>query len=190
MEKRVLLAVVLSFIVLYGYQALFPPPDPRLKPTSRLAPDGAPRRRRLRSAGPKRCRRQRPCANGAAPGVRRCASGTWSLRAAEVEAVFTTAAAVLKHWRLKRYLGADGRPLDLVPSALPTDSSAVLALGRRSGDRRSALPGAVQTERGQRGRLVTRTLVFEFGDASGFDGRARNSVSAPIDRSSSSSRRR
>ena len=28
MEKRVLLAVVLSFIVLYGYQALFPPPEP------------------------------------------------------------------------------------------------------------------------------------------------------------------
>ena len=27
MEKRVLLAVVLSFIVLYGYQALFPPPQ-------------------------------------------------------------------------------------------------------------------------------------------------------------------
>ena len=27
MEKRVLLAVVLSFVVLYGYQALFPPPE-------------------------------------------------------------------------------------------------------------------------------------------------------------------
>ena len=28
MEKRVLLAVALSFLVLYGYQALFPPPKP------------------------------------------------------------------------------------------------------------------------------------------------------------------
>src|SRR5688500_3911154 len=28
MEKRVLLAIVLSFVVLYGYQAMFPPPEP------------------------------------------------------------------------------------------------------------------------------------------------------------------
>ena len=26
MERRVLIAVLLSFLVLYGYQALFPPP--------------------------------------------------------------------------------------------------------------------------------------------------------------------
>src|SRR5450759_1052776 len=33
MERRVLIAVLLSFLVLYGYQALFPPPpDPTRKP--------------------------------------------------------------------------------------------------------------------------------------------------------------
>src|SRR5687768_11437828 len=32
MEKRVLLAVVLSFVVLYGYQAMFPPPQPQPRP--------------------------------------------------------------------------------------------------------------------------------------------------------------
>ena len=35
MEKRVLLAVVLSFVVLYGYQALFPPPKPQTQGRSR-----------------------------------------------------------------------------------------------------------------------------------------------------------
>ena len=33
-QKRVLLAVILSFIVLYGYQALFPPPKPQPKPST------------------------------------------------------------------------------------------------------------------------------------------------------------
>ena len=39
MERRVLIAVLLSFLVLYGYQALFPPP-PEPKPaqaTSKVA---------------------------------------------------------------------------------------------------------------------------------------------------------
>ena len=47
MEKRVLLAVVLSFIVLYGYQAMFPPPDPRLKPRC-----GSPAELRAFAVGP------------------------------------------------------------------------------------------------------------------------------------------
>ena len=31
MEKRVLIAVLLSFLVLYGYQAMFPPPPEQAK---------------------------------------------------------------------------------------------------------------------------------------------------------------
>ena len=35
MEKRVLIAVILSFVVLYGYQAMVPPPKPTTgKPVS------------------------------------------------------------------------------------------------------------------------------------------------------------
>src|SRR4051812_45918985 len=34
MEKRVLLAIVLSFVVLYGFQAMFPPPKPQPKPAA------------------------------------------------------------------------------------------------------------------------------------------------------------
>ena len=41
MEKRVLLAVVLSFLVLYGFQAMFPPPEPP-KPGTSPAPAAAP----------------------------------------------------------------------------------------------------------------------------------------------------
>ena len=37
MEKRVLLAIVLSFVVLYGYQAMFPPPEFIPPPTTDTA---------------------------------------------------------------------------------------------------------------------------------------------------------
>src|SRR5687768_7138377 len=47
MEKRVLLAVVLSFIVLYGSQALLPPPKPQPKP----APAGSTATPRSGAAG-------------------------------------------------------------------------------------------------------------------------------------------
>jgi hypothetical protein len=43
MERRVFIAVLLSFAVLYGYQALFVPPAPKSSPsttTSTTAPPG------------------------------------------------------------------------------------------------------------------------------------------------------
>jgi hypothetical protein len=56
MEKRVLIAVLLSFLVLYGYQAMFPPPaDETQKPpqsskvaTARSSPATPPPTRRCR----------------------------------------------------------------------------------------------------------------------------------------------
>ena len=55
----------------------------------------------------------------------------------EVQAVFTTRGGVLKHWRLKRYLGADGKPLDLIPSALPDGQARPfsLSVGDQATDR-------------------------------------------------------
>jgi hypothetical protein len=42
MERRVLIAVLLSFLVLYGYQALFPPPpEPKPAQTHQQGRDGA-----------------------------------------------------------------------------------------------------------------------------------------------------
>ena len=42
MEKRVLLAIVLSFVVLYGYQAMFPPPEFIPPPTTDTAVEQQP----------------------------------------------------------------------------------------------------------------------------------------------------
>jgi YidC/Oxa1 family membrane protein insertase len=128
MEKRVLLAVVLSFIVLYGYQAMFPPQAPR------------------RAAEPPPALEHAP---GVTPGV---APGTTpdpvatpgepaaspTLDPAPVEAlvsdeaereivvendyirgVLSTRGAVLQSWRLKRYHDDEGQPLELVPADVP-----------------------------------------------------------------------
>ncbi len=98
----------------------------------------------------------------------------------EVEAVFTTRGAVLKHWRLKRYLGADGKPLDLVPSGVPDGNCrTVRAVGRGSADRSNALPGPVQTERGPRGRLVTPRSWSSNTAMRRVSRSARSSVSTP-----------
>jgi YidC/Oxa1 family membrane protein insertase len=166
MEKRVLLAVVLSFIVLYGYQALFPPPDPRQKPATAPQPPAA----TAPQAAPKveagtQAEAPPPASQ---PVVFDARERDVIVEGPEVEAVFTTRGAVLKHWRLKKYLGEDGKPLDLVPAAVADGSIKPFALS--SGDEgidktmAQALfkPSADRVDASSAARLV-----FEYGDESG-----------------------
>src|SRR5258708_33071676 len=97
MERRVLIAVLLSFLVLYGYQALFPPPpEPKPAQTSKTAT--APK-----ESGPTQ---SNPVASvqGAQP-----QSGAPSAPAREIEidtvdvhAVLTSRGAGLQSWQLKK----------------------------------------------------------------------------------------
>ena len=149
---------------LYGYQAMFPPPDPRLKPPAAApAADGSAPAQSAETVQPGtagrgrgRQRRSRWCPTGR--------NGTSSSRTPKSQAVFTTRGGVLKHWRLKRYLGADGKPLDLVPSGVPDGlAQAVCAVGRRSGDRSSASPRRCSS-RARTASMPRRPgeLVFEY----------------------------
>src|SRR5258705_6185281 len=128
MEKRVLLAVVLSFVVLYGYQALFPPPKPLDKAvTSTPAPQGSPA-----SAAPGTPAAPPPAADaGVAPAAEQVTSAPVVADSAErditvenpeVRAVFTTRGGTLKSWRLKKYQDVAREPLELVPHAVPPGS--------------------------------------------------------------------
>ena len=125
MEKRVLLAVVLSFVVLYGYQALFPPPKPADKPADEpaAAPSRRPRTGPRQPASPRRrpeaarlSRRRGGEAPRSSPTPR---SGTSRSRSESVRAVFTTRGGALKSWRLKKYQDAARQPLELVPHTVP-----------------------------------------------------------------------
>lgn len=118
MEKRVLLAIFLSFLVLFVYQTLIVPPKPGLQGHGgrRETPGGQAARERALGAGPAVQEPRRAGEHGESQGATREVSGRdVVVENPEVRAVFTTRGAVLKSWRLKRYLDDKGEPLELVP---------------------------------------------------------------------------
>jgi YidC/Oxa1 family membrane protein insertase len=115
MERRVLLAISLSFLVLFGYQSLFPPPEP--------APGTTPA-----SSAPAQAGQAAPASAAGTPASQvTSAPVAAALRAdteereyvvetTSVRAVFTNRGARLKHWELKQYRELSGGPVDLVPA--------------------------------------------------------------------------
>ncbi len=178
MEKRVLIAVILSFIVLYAYQAMFPPPKPApgtggtappsssaTPTTAPAAPQSAPAAAPTQPAGAF----PSPGAPAAEPLVADAAERDVTVENASIRAVFTTRGGTLKSWRLKKYPDAAGQPLELIPTTVPAgsvrpftlsvgdttiDSTLSSALFKPSTDRIDATSG-------------TSTLTFEYTDASG-----------------------
>jgi YidC/Oxa1 family membrane protein insertase len=180
MEKRVLIAVLLSFIVLYAYQAMFPPPKPATSSgaaapktstgapttvTSSVPPANA-------SAGSAQSPAEAPpspSSSSAAPLVADAAERDITVENPSVSAVFTTRGGALKSWRLKKYHDHAGRPLELIPQTVPsgtsrpftlsvgdqaTDTTLSSALFKPSADRIDATSG-------------TSTLTFEYTDGGG-----------------------
>ena len=143
MEKRVIIAVVLSFLVLYGYQSLFmPKPVPR--PVTRSAqsqpatgtdagsasPAGSPGASAQPTGGAAAATAAGPAGTGTAttqaPAAAKVEVAIGDTSAKDVlvdtdtiHAVFTNDGATLKNWLLKRYTDKVGKPLDLVPHNVP-----------------------------------------------------------------------
>jgi YidC/Oxa1 family membrane protein insertase len=121
MERRVLIAVLLSFLVLYGYQALFPPPpEPKPAQTSKAAT--APKASGPAASNPA------PSVQGAQPAQQAEAltpaapARDIEIDNADVHAVFTTRGAVLKSWKLKKYRDNQGQPFEIIAGHAPSDS--------------------------------------------------------------------
>jgi YidC/Oxa1 family membrane protein insertase len=120
MQKQFLLAIVLSFLVIYGWQALFPPkrpaqpqPSPQqvtTKPSGTDAP-GAQQAAAVEAA--------KPTPVEAAPLVTASAEQDVIVENSSVMAVFSTRGGVLKSWRLRNYRDGNGDPLELVPQNVP-----------------------------------------------------------------------
>ena len=157
MERRVFIAVILSFLVLYGYQACsFRRRRLRQQPAGAAA---APRR--AASSG---SRAPTPTAPAAPPppaapepaGARRREPTEREIvvDTATVQARLTNRGGALVHWRLKDYRDDQGEPVDLVPSALPADQpTPVLAAGGRSRRSRAAEHRALPGDRRHDGRV-------------------------------------
>ncbi len=177
MEKRVLVAVILSFVVLYGYQALFPPPKPQPQVTGAEpspaenaaqtpeAPPAAAPATAKAEASPSVAPSTEP---PAAPIVADVAERDIPFESEAVKAVFTTRGGVLKSWEVKHYEGAGGQPLELVPTNVPAGALKPFSLSVDDGATTATLqhalykPSAVSVTGGS-----PATLAFDYQDASG-----------------------
>ena len=179
MEKRVLIAVILSFIVLYAYQAMFPPPQPapggpaaqKSSPSpsasstvTSTVPPGA-----GAAAATQQPAEARPPSSSAAPVVADTIERDIPVESPSVIAVFTTRGGVLKSWRLKKYRDAAKQPLELIPHTVPpgTPRPFTLSVGDQASD--AALANAFFKPSVDRIDLTsgTSTLTFEYADANG-----------------------
>ncbi|MGE0592075.1 MAG: membrane protein insertase YidC [Vicinamibacterales bacterium] len=187
MERRVLLAVVLSFLVLYGYQRFLVPPPPATEDASATtaapapdAPEGAPA---VGAQG-----QPAALAPGASPatGTGDAAPGTAVAEALIGETVArditvetSTVVAVLSNrggrvvsWKLKGFADASGQPLDLVPEGLAEDAARPFTLVVDDAALTTRLNAALYGVTGAAGNRLDATstagtLVFEFQDTSG-----------------------
>ena len=176
MEKRVLLAIVLSFVVLYGYQAMFPPPEPaRPAPVTQTpsAPQGvsagAPAAGATSTGAPTTDAAPIEQASSASPVVADIAERDVTFENGSVRAVFSTRGGVIKSWRLKKYLNAASEPLELVPQDAPAGLPKPFTLSVPDAAMSKTLaqalyrPSATAVD----ATSAPQKLTFEYQDASG-----------------------
>jgi len=142
MEKRVLIAVFLSFLVLYAYQAIVPQPK---RPASKPAPAAvtAPAVSAAEATPPAVNTNQTtpdtavPSAPATQPLVGDTAEREIVVDVGPVRATFSNRGAIVKSWKLTRYRDQAGKAIDLVPAGLPSSTPRPFTL-RVSDDVRSA----------------------------------------------------
>ena len=182
MERRVLIAVFLSFLVLYAYQALLVPPPPPLDLAAPPAEDAA-LAASPATTPPATAPTAAPRADAPIPSVLVevappvAATVTEAVREivvdiGVVEAVFSNQGARLTHWRLREYLNDAGEPLDLVPGRVAPNQPTPFTLRVDDAALTARLNDAVYRASGYTGgridaRGAPATLVFEFEDSAG-----------------------
>jgi YidC/Oxa1 family membrane protein insertase len=173
MEKRLFLAVVLSGLVLWAYQAFFlpqsPPPRSGQRPGAPAAEPSTPSPEAKAAQPGTATAPARGQAVEADATVQDASERDIVVEGDAVRAVFTTRGGVLKSWRLKHYADGEGNPLELVPAQAPPGSARPFTLqtGDAGVDRVLAQalfkPSAESVTMGP----DVSNLVFEYADASG-----------------------
>jgi YidC/Oxa1 family membrane protein insertase len=174
MEKRVLIAVFLSFLVLYAYQAIVPQPK---RPTPRPAPAAVtePAASTVATTPASDTAGQAAPVDppivvpATAPLVGDTAERDIVVEAGAVRATFTNHGAILKSWQLTRYLDREGKPIDMVPAGLPASSPRPFTL-RVADPVKTARLNSALYQSAAAGTLdatstaTTVTFVFDSGD--------------------------
>ena len=175
MERRVFIAIVLSFLVLYMYQAYFAPPPPQ----QRKPEAAATQQTQAPAADGSKTEATAPEVAAPAPAPAPAAPAPQALVAeqspreitvdtATVQAIFTNSGGRLLHWRLKTYRDNRGQAVDLVPSGLPPDEQLPFSLRVDQPELTARLNTALYRVDGDSNGHVDAThapaaLSFEFG---------------------------
>jgi len=184
MEKRVLLAIFLTFVVLYAYQALFLPKGPgpgqqRAAPPQAQqseTPQASPSALSDAASAAKESAKVEPAQPAPpAPVVSDDAERDIVVETNVVRGVFSNRGARLKSWELKKYTDERGKTLDLVPQAVSAEATRPFELRVDKEELTRRLSGSLFAARGIGARVdATKgpvTLVFEFADAAGLHAR-------------------
>lgn len=168
MERRVLFAIFLCFIVLYIWQALFVKPVP--KPAAGTAPPVAAGQPLVPeaaapTASPSSTPEAPPHAAAAEPLVTEGTERDVRIETADVIAVFTNRGGRLKSWQLKRYLDADKRPQELVEHEVPGQPLPFTL--RTSDERVNATVNDALYKVTESPSASPATVKFEFRDSAG-----------------------
>jgi len=175
MEKRVLLAVILSFIVLYAFQAIYPPPKPQpaKSPAGAQTPAAAPASPQVATPGAQPTAETPAAApaaqSSAAPLLADASERDVVVENSAVRAVFTTRGGALKSWRLKKYQDAAREPLELVPQSVPAGTPRPFTLKVLDAAASATLASALFKPSADAVQVTSGTalLAFEYKDASG-----------------------
>ncbi len=179
MEKRLLVAIFLSFLVLYAYQVFVQ--KPAMEKARREAPAAA----GARAASPggtagatqaATISTPAPAVVQAAPLVAEPGERDIVVETRTVRAVFTNRGARLKSWQLKTYRDLQKKPQEMVATYMPDYRARPFDLKVDDEAANAALKSALfKASAGDGGRVDatggTETLTFEYRDAAGLSAR-------------------
>jgi YidC/Oxa1 family membrane protein insertase len=160
MERRVLLAIFLCFLVLYAWQALFVKPVPR--PTPDSAPPSPPAQ--AATVAPSVAPVPEAVASGPAVAtlVAEATERDIRIETPQVIAVFTNRGGRLKSWRLKEYQDANKAPLELVTTELAATHPLPFSLRVSNDATTQRLNAALYVV-----RQADNEVTFEYSDSAG-----------------------
>ncbi len=172
MERRVLLAIFLAFLVLYIWQALFVKPVPKTAGTLPAASSAAATTTAPPAPGVPSPVSSTPAAESAPPATPLvAAAGENEVRVEthDVIAVFTNRGARIKSWRLKHFLDQQKQPLELVATQLAATEPLPFTLRTPDAQVNAALDRAVFRVSGDPSTALTAPLdlAFDYRDSAG-----------------------
>jgi YidC/Oxa1 family membrane protein insertase len=181
MERRVLIAITLSFLVLFLFQRFVMPPSPAGRQTGPAATSSNPTANAPTPEAPKPESVPAASATGGTPAavaslgdisVGDSTERTITVETAAVRAVFTNRGARLLHWVLKGYRAEDGSNLDLVPAGPGANATKPFSLKVDDPAQTQVLNQALYRVDGAPGDVVQAntepvTLQFQVATADG-----------------------